>query len=1340
MSGKGNSSKSSQPGPAKAGASAKSGKDGKDGAKASGNAKASGKAGGAKASSSAPAKASGSQSGNSSGNNNKNKPNNQGNASSSKPAAPKKAHRPPKPNYEAPVSSTSKKQAENFELYGDDISVEVTKGHSRQQALGRRPRMRKVAHTVRKATIGLSGNFQDRILSILKSSPWSPLSTLEPSSDPTLEENIAYFTSDLGFRRFEVLQALQYAKNHTQLALEWLAIHVPNEYLPAGFRSAAAAAKVEVMDISSQAHQRKRTVRRMECYGFLKAQCQRELEVTEDDETQALYNLMESFLTADAVSTMRRVRRETPMKTPEYAEELKVMREEEVEMLKSIMGEEGEIGLASESLLKISFPLTLRAPGSDPKTISLKLEVHFPPENHYPHELPLFGMTCDGLKAEVIYAFTRQFVVEANQFAGQQLIYPMIGWIQQTAPRTLASLSKTFDHPEKCIEAHAKYGKTLREGTMERDALRQVKKEIRAAEAATEETSSSAPSEESSEEITKLSAALKSLNSITAEESEAQMEKPAPRSAAENGRIAEKSKNLATKLTAKRDDDAFRKMLSGRSQLPAFQYRTQVLELLNDSPSPVALISGSTGCGKTTQVAQIIMDDMIDRGIGGECNILVTQPRRLSAVSVAERVAAERCENIGETVGYSIRLEAKRSESTQILFMTTGVLLRRLQGDPLLRSVSHVIIDEVHERDLNSDFLMIILKKVLERRRRFGLGGLKLILMSATLNAANFAKYFNDCPTLEIPGRTFPVQQWYLEDAIEHSKYTLDSRSPYSTGGRKYKLYEGYSVNTSNVMAILNRKKINYDLITKLVDHIFEKYANVDGGILIFLPGMAEIMTQLDLLASSSQYARKMTLLPLHSSLSTEQQQRVFKKAPHGTRKVVISTNVAETSVTVEDIVFVIDSCKVKETRYDGNLESLVEDWSSKASIRQRMGRAGRVRAGYCWSLVSTSRHVWLADFQEPEMRRVPLDSLVLSIRVLKLGNPKDFLKLALDPPAENSVQSAIKELQDISALDNHEHLTPLGFHLGSLPVAPKIGKMLIYAAVFKCLDPILTICAALSDRAPFASTVDNRDDAEDSKSSWDLEDGYSDHLAIVRAYQAWEVACDRGGDASFCRENFLSRPTLINMRDLRKQFRQILKDAGFTHDSKPGKSLTKEEKAALRKAVGGDDSNSEEMKIVKAVLCAGLFPNLAHLRPNYDTAGGITSTRILTRDGEEVVVHPSSILSKMKKFPGNFLVFHDRVKTSRIFLRDVTVVSNYAALLFGGRIEVYPEDQILEMDDWISFQASGREALLLSKLRQEIDKLLLAKVADTTFDIASKPIAGLVVSLLKSEADIHVL
>jgi HrpA-like RNA helicase len=1240
--------------------------------------------------------------------------------------------------YEASLASSSKKQADSYELYGDDISVEVVTGHSRDQVHGRRPRVRKpktASAPNKRNIVNLSGAFQDRLLAILKQETWYNVKHMDYSTEPSIEENTDHLTKTLGFRRFEALQALQYAKNHYDIALEWLVINVPNEHLPVGFRSNTASAKIEIMDINSQSHLRKRSVRRLESYGFLKSQCQRELEFTNDDETQALYNLLESFLTRDAVSTMRRVRKATPM-TEAYLEELKMMREDEFSMLESILGGEGEKATkTSDSLITMTIPLTLRASNNETKAIKLIFEVHFPPENHYPNELPLFGLTCEDLKSEVLYAFTRQIAIEANQFVGQQLIYPLIAWIHSTAPRTLASLSKSFDDPKKCADAHSKYTKTLREEDMEREALKQVKKEIRAQTSVAVSSATEAAlglDSGATESVVDLDAGFRLLNLDVREEKAAPKEK----SESQKLRVATKSQELMEKLKLNREtNEQWKKMLKARSTLPAYQNRLKVLELLQGPKSQVVLISGATGCGKTTQIAQIILDDMIERGVGGECNIICTQPRRLSAVSVAERVAEERCESIGQSVGYSIRLEAQRSEETQVLFVTTGVLLRKLQNDPYLSDVSHVIVDEVHERDLNSDFLLIILKQVLAKRP-----DLQLILMSATLNADSFARYFDDCPAIEIPGRTFPVTQYLLEDVIEVTKYQLDARSPYAMGGRKYKLYDGYSVNTSNVMALLNRKKINYELITKLVEYIFHQYDNkVQGGILIFLPGMVEISTMIDHL-SQSIYARKMTILPLHSTLSTEQQQRIFKKPAQGTRKVVVSTNIAETSVTVDDVVFVIDSCRVKEVRFDGHIESLVEDWASKAAMRQRMGRAGRVQAGFCWSLVAKDRHQYLPEFQDPEMLRVPLDSLVLQIRVLRLGNPRDFLKHALNPPTDLAIANAVLELQQLNAFDETEHLTPLGYHLGKLPVSPKIGKMLIYGAIFKCLSPILTICAALSDKPPFISSFENRDDAEDSKLSWDKDDEYSDQITIVKAFDAWEEfnATTKGSDISWCRENYLSKPTLINMRDLRKQFRQILKDSGFTHDAKK-KFTSKEEKQKIRQGPGGDDMNSQDPKIIKAVLCAGLYPNIAHLRPRYDASGSITSTTIVTKDGEEVVIHPSSVLGKAKKFPGNFLVFHDRVLTSRLFLRDVTCIGNYAAILFGGKVEVFPEQQLIEIDDWLTLHTSGREGVLLSKMRQEIDKMLLAKVVDSRFDVSERKISALVVSVLKSEADMLV-
>jgi HrpA-like RNA helicase len=437
---------------------------------------------------------------------------------------------------------------------------------------------------------------------------------------------------------------------------------------------------------------------------------------------------------------------------------------------------------------------------------------------------------------------------------------------------------------------------------------------------------------------------------------------------------------------------------------------------------------------------------MLLRNRGAECNIICTQPRRLAATGVASRVADERAEKIGVTIGYSIRLETVRSEETRLLFVTTGVLLRRLQSDPWLEGVSHLILDEVHERDLNSDFLLIILRELIKKRK-----DIKLILMSATLNADIFSKYFENCPVLDIPGRTFPVQEFYLEHAINQSDYTLSEHSPYARQGGKQqqplaKKYPDFPPRVVKVLENMDSKKINYELIERLVVYICDKFQKDDGAILIFLPGLQEISTLLDLLQSSGDLRRKvgsasrLRLLPLHSSLSTEQQQQIFERPPAGVRKIILSTNIAETSITVDgtanasiqilicsekpcshsfppslDVVFVIDSCRVKEKKYDpvSKLESLEETWCSQAACRQRRGRyarmallsfqskvlcsylelflpyssAGRVRAGLCWHLVTSQRMEKLEPFQLPEMRRVPLDELCLQIRLLKLGS-----------------------------------------------------------------------------------------------------------------------------------------------------------------------------------------------------------------------------------------------------------------------------------------------------------------------------------------------------------------
>ena len=422
----------------------------------------------------------------------------------------------------------------------------------------------------------------------------------------------------------------------------------------------------------------------------------------------------------------------------------------------------------------------------------------------------------------------------------------------------------------------------------------------------------------------------------------------------------------------------YRKMIDQRSRLPAYEMRAEIIGIIQDAQ--VVVISGETGCGKTTQVPQIVLDWMIRQGQGAECNMVCTQPRRISAMGVAERIASERVEKVGETVGYQIRLETRRSAKTRLLLCTTGVLLRRLQCDPLLEGVSHIFVDEIHERDLNTDFLLIILRGLIKKRPR-----VKLVLMSATLNALQFAEYFSATtgsatPIVEIPGRAFPVKDFYLEDALELTGHRIDATHECAykggtsgrggdRGGRVgggagsggpreapkrptarelKKKFPSLSEQTIRSLVAVDEALINYELIEALVGHIAENSA--DGAILIFLPGLMEIQTLYEKLQCSAA-EKSLQVFALHSSLSTAEQKAIFTHPPKGIRKVVVATNIAETSITIDDVVYVIDAGRVKENQYDHekNMAMLVETWVSLASAKQRRGRAGRVQAGVAY-------------------------------------------------------------------------------------------------------------------------------------------------------------------------------------------------------------------------------------------------------------------------------------------------------------------------------------------------------------------------------------------------------
>ncbi|MEW5311175.1 MAG: hypothetical protein WDW38_002911 [Sanguina aurantia] len=483
-------------------------------------------------------------------------------------------------------------------------------------------------------------------------------------------------------------------------------------------------------------------------------------------------------------------------------------------------------------------------------------------------------------------------------------------------------------------------------------------------------------------------------------------------------------------------------LLGKRALLPAYVRRADVLAAVQRNQ--VLLISGETGCGKSTQVPQFVLETEIAAGRGGHANIVCTQPRRISAISLAKRVADERGERAGDVVGFRVRGDSAVSSRTRLTFCTTGVLLRRLLSEPDLAGVTHIVVDEIHERKMNEDFLLIILRDLLPRRP-----DLKLILMSATLNADQFSTYFEGCGLMHIPGRTFPVEEFFMEDVLEMTGHFImnerdrSSAEKGSSGNlqamqvqgslrakaqmelaaaaREHSQYDwhcGYSYNPVDYQhygprtkaSLANwmeykEDKIHLDLVAATVQHIASNQG--PGAILVFLTGLDEI-TKLYaaltgrgvMLAPGSQ---PLLVLPLHSSLPTEQQQMIFELPPPGMRKVVLATNIAETSITISDVVYVVDAGKAKEKSYDivNKLATLLPAWITLASAKQRMGRAGRVQPGKCYHLFPRlmAKHHF-AEHEIPELLRTPLTELALQIKYLGLGDVAGFLSRAISPPS----------------------------------------------------------------------------------------------------------------------------------------------------------------------------------------------------------------------------------------------------------------------------------------------------------------------------------------------------
>ncbi|KAG0174156.1 hypothetical protein DFQ28_004676 [Apophysomyces sp. BC1034] len=477
-------------------------------------------------------------------------------------------------------------------------------------------------------------------------------------------------------------------------------------------------------------------------------------------------------------------------------------------------------------------------------------------------------------------------------------------------------------------------------------------------------------------------------------------------------------------------------------------------------------------------------------------------------------------------------------------------------------------------------------------------------------------------------------------------------------------------------------------------------------------------------------------ILPLHANLSPQEQTRVFKQVPADVRKIVVSTNVAETSITIEGVVHVIDSGRVKETQYEAinNMMHLVETWASRASCKQRRGRAGRTRPGKCFKLFTRETEAKKMNAQQvPELLRTPLEQLCLQVKSMGEQDVKMFLRKAIDPPSVQALDSAIATLRAVDAIDaDRGELTPLGKHMASIPADLRISKMLLFGSIFRCLDPVLTVAATMSLKSPFTSPMERREEAKQARERFMY--GKSDWLTDMRAFDQWQQIIKAKGMREarrFCEENFLSFPTMTEIQSLKRQYLDALQDIGFYQRSR------KEEY----------DANSGNVNLLKSVIFGGLNPNLAKIRlPDAKFDKVLSGTVEREKEAREikfhikadgrVFLHPSSTLFSNNNYNASFLTYFSRMTTTKTFLRDGTEVPSYAVLFFGGHVDVDHLGRGLTVGDggWIKFRAWARIGVLVNQLKRLLQTELEEKIENPSEDVSSSGVVQAMVALITND------
>ncbi|TCD67025.1 hypothetical protein EIP91_000645 [Steccherinum ochraceum] len=807
------------------------------------------------------------------------------------------------------------------------------------------------------------------------------------------------------------------------------------------------------------------------------------------------------------------------------------------------------------------------------------------------------------------------------------------------------------------------------------------------------------------------------------------------------------SQHIIADLEARQARPAYQEMLRRRNELPIARYRHEIVDTLETSQ--ILVLSGETGCGKSTQLPAFILEDQLSQG--KPCKIICTEPRRISAISLAQRVSVELGEppnsvgNVGSFVGYTVRLESNTSKTTRLAYVTNGIALRMLEGGSgqggqgtAFDEITHIIIDEVHERTIESDFLLIVLKSLLIQRP-----DIRVVLMSATVDADKISQYFGGCPVMQVPGRTFPVDVRYLEDAVEFTKWKITESSPYARRGNNYKgkgrmdwseeaipaddddestpnnvkLEKRYSAQTAASINLLDDRLIPFDLIVRLLECIcFEdpRYTDFSSAILVFMPGMGEIRQLNDILTEHRMFGSEaqFRLYPLHSSV--ENQGAVFDIPPPGIRKIVIATNIAETGITIPDITCVIDTGRHREMRFDEKrqISRLVDTYVAKSNAAQRRGRAGRVQSGICFHLFTKSRHdLKMADHPDPEIMRLSLSDLALRIKILKINlgtSVEDVLSRALDPPLSVNIQRAVASLIEVRALTPSEEITPMGRLLSKLPTDVHLGKFLLIATLFRCLDPALTIAATLNSKSPFLTPFGMAEEADRAKASFRVEN--SDFLTIHNAFSTWRNACANGVARKLCKHYFLSHQNLLQIEELRQQYLGYLIDSGFVQvDRAFTRELSRSRFSRGRPrfvAVPPElNVNAANSWILNSALAAGLYPKILSVDIVKD---GKSELRTIMNN-QSAAFHPSSINfgRKPKDFGVNYLAYFTLMHSKKLYAWETGPVEDMALLLLCGEVDFKLMSNTATIDRKIRFRIEPKTSVALKYLKTQLGQLL---------------------------------